>query len=388
MAAVMKEFVPPSFLTGESVENIHQRMMESLPADIDRSEGGFPWDYTRPTANEKAEYVNYNLMNTIRGIFAMFCDPFLLDYHADKWGMARRAAVKAKAIVKLSGEEGTEIPAGFMVSTAAVYNRPSISFTTDEAATLGEEPVSVTVTAVNAGADGNVGANTIVIVDSPIKGLATIDNPAPAFGGIDEESDESLRERIVEYEQTQGISFVGSYIDYKRWALEVTGVGAVQVQGGQNGDCTVKLILTGSDGNPASEEVCQDVYDHIMRPDDPSQRLASVCDLLTVSPATTVKVTVSAEVELDGTIQLNDVKEEFRLRLEDYYHNQVCDETSPDRGEVRYAHVGAVLLECAGVVDYDHSSLQVNGGTDNIPISTGQIPVTTTADITLTEGTG
>lgn len=385
--AEIKEFVTPPFLDGQTVEVIHQRMMESLPADIDRSEGGFTWDYTRPTANEKAEYINYALINSIRAIFAAYCDPFLLDYHADKVGMKRRAAESARAVVKMTGDEGTEIPAGFAVSTAATYNRPSITFLTDTEVTLGAEPVSVTVTAATPGADGNVGANTILIVDTPITGLASIDNPAPAFGGIDEESDESLRERIVEYEQTQGISFVGSYIDYKRWALEVTGVGAVQVQGGQNGDCTVKLILTGSDGNPASEEVCQDVYDHIMRPDDPSQRLASVCDLLTVSPATTVKVTVSAEVELDGTIQLNDVKEEFRLRLEDYYHNQVCDETIPDRGEVRYAHVGAVLLECAGVVDYDHSSLQVNGGTDNIPISTGQIPVTTTADITLTEGT-
>lgn len=382
MAAIMKEFVPPPFLQGETVESIHARMMASLPADIDRSEGGFPWDYTRPTANEKAEYVNYNLINTIRGIFAMWCDPFLLDYHADKWGMKRRAAVQAKAILKMTGDEGTEIPAGFVVSTAAVYNRPSISFTTDEAVKLSEEPVSVTITAVDAGADGNVGAHTIIIVDTPIKGLATIDNPAPAFGGIDEESDDSLRERVVEYEQTQGISFVGSYIDYKRWALEVQGVGSVQVQGGENGDCTVKLILTGSDGNPASEEICQDVYDHIMRPDDTSQRLASVCDLLIVKPATPVPVTITATVEVDGTVRMNDMKEELRLRLEEYYHTDAIDE-----GEVKYTSIGAIIREVAGIVDYDHATLKINSNTKNIPIATGEIPMTTTTDITLTEGT-
>ena len=381
MTSIMKDFATPSFLEGQSVEEIHAKMMASLPADIDRSEGGFPWDYTRPTANEKAEYINYNLINTIRGIFAMWCDPFLLDYHADKWGMKRRAAVQAKAILQMTGDEGVEIPAGFVVSTAASYNRPSISFTTDEAVTLREEPVSVTITAVDAGADGNVGAHTIVIVDSPIKGLATIDNAAPAFGGIDEESDESLRERVVEYEQTQGVSYVGSYIDYKRWALEVTGVGSVQVQGGKNGDCTVKLILTGSDGNPASEEICQDVYNHIMRPDDDSQRLASVCDLLIVKPATTVQVTVSAVVELDGTVLLDDLKEELRLRLESYYHGDAIDE-----GEVKYTSIGAIIRACAGITDYDHTTLMVNGGTRNIPISIGEIPVTVTEDITLTEG--
>lgn len=382
MAAVMKEFVTPPFLEGETVENIHARMLASLPADIDRSEGGFPWDYTRPNANEKAEYINYNLVNSIRGIFAMFCDPFLLDYHADKWGMKRRAAVQAKAILKLSGDEGTEVPAGFAVSTEASYNRSSITFTTDEAVTLSAEPVSVTVTAVSPGADGNVGAHTIIIVDAPLKGLATIDNPAPAFGGIDEESDESLRERVVEFEQTQGVSFVGSYIDYKRWALEVQGVGAVQVQGGENGDCTVKLTITGADGNPASEDICQDVYDHIMRPDDDSQRLASVCDLLIVQPAEKVTVTVTATVELDGTYLLADVIEELRLRLEQYYHTDAID-----KGEVRYTRIGAILLECGGVADYDHESLKVNGKTANIPIHKGQIPASATGDIDLTEGT-
>ena len=376
------EFQTPPFLEGETVEVIHQRMMESLPSDIDRSEGGFPWDYTRPTANEKAEYINYNLINTIRGIFARFCDPFLLDYHAERYGMIRRAAVSAKAILHMSGTEGTEIPAGFVVSTAAAYDRPSVSFTTDTAVTLGSEPVSVTVTAVDAGADGNVGANTVVIVDSPISGLTAIDNPAPAFGGIDEESDESLRERIVEYEQTQGVSYVGSYADFRRWALEVTGVGSVQVQGGEDGDCTVKLILTGSDGNPANEDLCEEVYNHIMRPDDDSQRLASVCDLLTVTPATTLKVTVSATVETDGTVLLNDLKEEFRLRLSSYYHTDAVDQ-----GKVRYTRIGDILLECAGVVDYDHDTLLVNGGDENLIVATGQIPVTESDDITLTEGT-
>ena len=376
------QFKTPPFLEGQSVEEIHAKMMSILPDDIDRGEGGFPWDFTRPTANAKAEFVEYNLTNAIKSIFARFCEPYMLEYHADMNGMRRRAAEPAKVIIKMTGDEGTEVPAGFAVSTAAAYDRPSITFTTDEAVTLGAEPTSVTATAADAGADGHVGANTIVIVDTPLKGLATITNPASAFGGIDEESDEALRARIVEYEQTQGESYVGSYADYKRWALEVQGVGAVQVQGGENGDCTVKLTITGADGNPASEDICQDVYDHIMRPDDDSQRLASVCDLLIVQPAEKVTVTVTATVELDGTYLLADVIEELRLRLEQYYHTDAID-----KGEVRYTRIGAILLECGGVADYDHASLKVNGATANIPIHKGQIPASATGDIDLTEGT-
>lgn len=382
MAASIKEFVTPPFLTGQSVEEIHSRMLSMLPEDIDRGEGGFPWDFTRPTANEKAEYVGYSLINAIRGIFAAYCDPFLLDYHADKNGMKRRAAEPARAILYLSGVDGTEIPAGFAVSTAATYNRPSVTFTTDQAVVLGAEAVSVTITAADPGAAGNVGANTIVIVDTPIDGLATITNPSPAFGGLDEEDDDSLRERIVEYEQSQGVSYVGSTADYRRWAMEVSGVGGVQVQGGENGDCTVKIILTGSDGNPASEEVCQDVYDHIMRPDDESQRLAGVCDLLTVDPAAKVSVQIAATIELDGNAVIADIKEEFRLRLSQYYRGTDGAET----GEIRYTKVGAILLECTGVADYDHASLLINSGTANISIAPGEIPVTEIGDITLTDG--
>ena len=379
MAANIPPFVAPDFLQDQTLETIHARMMQSLPADIDRSEGGFPWDYTRPTANEKAEYVNFDLMNAIKGIFSMYCSSNLLDYHAAMDGMIRRAAVHAKAIVKMTGDKFTVIPAGFIVSTEAVYNRPSISFSTDTEVVLGDEPVSVTVTAVDAGTQGNVGAHAIIIVDSPIKGLATIDNPAPAFGGVDEEDDDTLRERIVEYEQTQGISFVGSMADYRRWAMEVTGVGAVQVQGGENGDCTVKLTITGSDGNPASEDICEDVYNHIMRPDDPSQRLAGINDLLTVNPATAVEVTVVATVELNGTALMDDIKEELRLRLEQYYHTDAIDE-----GEVKYTRIGSVILECAGIADY--KSLTINGGTLNVPITIEQIPVSASEDISLTEG--
>lgn len=380
MAANIPSFEAPDFLQGQTLEAIHAEMMKLLPGDIDKGEGGFPWDYTRPTANREAEYINFNLINTIKGIFSMYCDPHLLDYHAAMDGMSRRSAVQAKAIVQMSGDEGTEIPAGFMVSTEAVYNRPSISFTTDTSVTLGTEPISVTVTAVDAGAQGNVGAHTIIIVDAPIKGLSTIDNAAPAFGGIDRETDESLRDRVVEYEQTQGVSFVGSTADYKRWAMEVTGVGAVQAEGGRDGDCTVKLTITGSDGNPASEEICEDVYNHIMRPDDPSQRLAGINDLLTVNPATTIEVIVAATIELDGTVILSDIKEELRLRLEQYYHTDAIDQA-----EVRYTRIGSIILECAGVSDY--SGLTINNGTTNIAVIAGHIPVSASEDIFLTEGT-
>ena len=77
---------------------------------------------------------------------------------------------------------------------------------------------------------------------------------------------------------------------------------------------------------------------------------------------------------------MDDIKEELRLRLEQYYHTDAIDQK-----EVRYTRIGSITLECAGIADY--KSLTINGGTSNIPITIGQIPVSASEDISLTEGT-
>lgn len=50
--ATIPAFSAPDWLKTETAEQIQARMMESLPPDIDDTEGGFPWDFTYPTALE------------------------------------------------------------------------------------------------------------------------------------------------------------------------------------------------------------------------------------------------------------------------------------------------------------------------------------------------
>jgi len=52
-------FSEPEFIAGNSPEEIQRRMMENLPSGIDDLPGGFPWDFTMPTALEKSELINY-----------------------------------------------------------------------------------------------------------------------------------------------------------------------------------------------------------------------------------------------------------------------------------------------------------------------------------------
>lgn len=75
-------FVPPSWLNDQDAETIHKRMMEALPADIDDTEGGFPWDMTMPTALEKAEMLEFHLVETLKLMQPMWAYGEWLDYHA------------------------------------------------------------------------------------------------------------------------------------------------------------------------------------------------------------------------------------------------------------------------------------------------------------------
>ena len=59
------EFHRPECFDGSTTDEIHERMMASLPDDIDDMPAGFPYDFTRPAAEEKSEFINYHLIRAV-----------------------------------------------------------------------------------------------------------------------------------------------------------------------------------------------------------------------------------------------------------------------------------------------------------------------------------
>ena len=55
----------PEFLEGNSAEEIHERMMNNLPDDIDDMPGGFQYDMTMPAALEKDEIINFHIVRAL-----------------------------------------------------------------------------------------------------------------------------------------------------------------------------------------------------------------------------------------------------------------------------------------------------------------------------------
>ena len=97
----------PEFLQGQSADEIHRRMLDSLPKGIDKSEGNIPWDFTRPAALEKAEMVEFTLNETVKLMFPQWSYGKWLDLHGEKVNCIRRASNQATGTLDVTGTKGT-----------------------------------------------------------------------------------------------------------------------------------------------------------------------------------------------------------------------------------------------------------------------------------------
>lgn len=358
-------FVVPAWLEGQDAETIHQRMMRNLPDDIDDTEGGFPWDFTKPTALEKAELLEFEMLEAVKIMHYMFAYGIYLDYHATAYGLTRRSAVAASGELNIVGSPGTTIPAGFLFAVPASGDAAAIVFATDAEATIGVDgTATVTVTAQETGTIGNVAADTVVIMAQPIPGIESVTNPEAFTGGAAEENDDTLKQRIKEYLQTSDISFVGCDADYKRWAKEVDGVGEVIVIPEWNGPGTVKVVLLDLNGEPANTSIIEDVYNHIVSPNDRKKRIAPIGATVTVTAPATKTIDVACKLALAAGGDYNTVVAEIKSRISVYFKSAEI--------EIKKNYVGSLILGVDGVEDY--TNLTLNGSIANIPVSQDEYP--------------
>lgn len=379
--ADIKDFVVPDFLKNQSETEIHKEMLAMLKTyvpDMDLTEGSIAWDFTRPTAKEKAMMVNFILVEAIKNTFPMWAYGQSLDYLGMARGIYRKKAVAAHGILTLAGVPDTEIPEGFVFTTQAELNTNSIFFETTQKSVIPESgTLDIEIVAVTAGVSGNVASNKIVMLSKPIQGVERVTNKDPTTGGSDLEEDQALRMRVVDYDQLQGISYVGSVSDYYRWAMEVVGVGSVKVISADDDSGLVKLVLTDTEGKPANTELCKAVNAHIMAPDNPIDRLAPINAYLQVIPPEKIVICIAASIRLENNVSLLEVMEAFIAALLGYYPIALAE------GVVRYAEIGSLLIGLEGVKDYEH--LKVNDGVDNILIPNEMTAETTLGNLQFTE---
>ena len=376
-------YTPPEQLQDTDVDVIHARMLADLPINIDQTKGGFAYDMTRPSAMEKSYAIE--AMNVIvQMIFPEWASGYVLDMHAARNSLSRKEAVPAKGYLHLVGTTNVYIEKGHIFCTPATAINANVEYESTESVTLEYDEdtetfiANVPIQAVVPGKSGNTPMDTIVLSKVSLQGITECTNPVALTDGADEESDDELRVRVMEAERNRQVSYIGNDNDYIRWAKQVDGVGSAAVirewQGYGTG--TVKVVILSQNGQSASEQLKQAVYDYIMgTDDDPQTRLAPIGAILTVSTGIPMTMNFTANIELEEGFTLDTVEAGFRERLLAYFPQAKAD------GEVMYHKLAWCLSETPGVKDW--RQLLVNNSRDNLTVGIEDLPAITS--MTLTE---
>lgn len=341
-----------------SAEDIYNEMVLTI-TDVDTSENSWIYNALMPGCMKLSETL-MNLDESMKKGFASSAlvsgYSFYLEQRCAEMGVYRKQATYAVIPVKVIGKAGTVLKEGSIVST--LDNR---LYTTSKDIVLDENGTgNVTVTADKSGSIYNVKAGDINYLPIQYNGIISVTNEEEYKDAYDEETDQALYDRYNLKIQTPATS--GNKNHYKNWCLEVTGCGYAEVIPLWNGNGTVKCIIASSNHRAASQELINDVFNHIEeeRPIGPTITVVSVEEL---------QINLSVNLVYDSTkYDKDELMQAINKSVSDYLKSIALK-----KKYLSIAKIGALIFSVEGIDDYD--SLLINGAGNNIPIADNQIAV-------------
>jgi len=365
-------------LTYKNAEEIRDGILAELPDKYQKTIGTDFWEWAYAVGKasitlwDMIKYVcswsdlrNLNLEDMARLVYQLR-------------GIVHREATKSTGVLTLTGSD--------TVTTGDIFQTPDgLQFKATETKAI---TTSGTVNAecLTGGIIGNVPINQITQFITYKGNFTAVTNATAFSGGYEEETKDELYERYIDDVSNPVTS--GNVYHYKKWALDIAGVGKVKVKPLWDGDNTVKVILTGNDGLPASSSLVNAVQDYI----DPytldngnkigwgcGNGQAPIGAYCTVAAGTAKNLTITLTATYAAGAVKADVDAEIESNIKSYLKDVAFTENY-----VSYAKIGNAIIDTDGLFDY--SSLTVNGGTSNISLvdsdTDAEVPVLTTLTIT------
>ena len=323
-------------------EKILNDMLSRVTNDVDKREGSIIYDALASCAYKLAE--SYFLLNN-------FIDLVLLDTAVGEYldravlshGINRKEATYS--IRKI--ETNTEIDIGTRWGIEDIY------YTVKEKIT----DTSYKAICNLSGAVGNLYNGELENIDNVSGVTANLTDILEA--GVEEESDEDLRNRF--YNKVRYPSTSGNIYDYKKWALEVAGVGDAKVYPLWNGNGTVKVVIIDSNKEIANGELIKKVSNYI-------EEKRPIGATVTVKSAIKKDIDISVTIVIDSKKYiLNNVKERLEENLKKY-----LKEIAFKNSYVSYASIGNIIFNTEGILDYNN--LLLNNSSKNINLEEEEIP--------------
>ena len=172
-------------------------------------------------------------------------------------GLRLLGAQKAVGYLTFTGEDGVEVPEGFLAETTA-----GMQYITVSSGVIRNGEVTLPATAVSSGPDSNTLKGTITTITNPKLGIETVTNAKPFDGGRNTETDAEFRERYY-----KSVDFAGG-VNLEAIIAEVyESVEAVIAVTGEENDTddesesglpphSVEIIAYGG----LDEEIAQAIY--------------------------------------------------------------------------------------------------------------------------------
>lgn len=206
-----------------------------------------------------------------------------LDWHGQSRHLPRLGATRAEGTVRFSGVNGSNIPAGTIVSRT-----DGEQFETLTDGTISGGVSLLRARSLTAGDAGNTTGTTVLSLVTPTPGVSSdviVESPG-MLGGAPAEMDEPYRERILFDMRSPAMG--GSEADYIRWARAIPGIGAVSVFANDeyNGLCTVAVVCASND--PANPVPSQSTLDSVS--DSIQQNYRPVTAVVDILPVTAVAI--------------------------------------------------------------------------------------------------
>lgn len=327
-------------------DEILTELQQNVGDDASSYEGTFTYDVLAANSIEFAKQ-EVEREQAYKAAFADTSWGEYLTMRAKEHGVVRRQAVKAVGTVTITGTG--VVPLNSMFQTES-----GITFQTTKSVTItqsGEVPVEC----LTGGAIGNVAAGTITVIPMTIPGISSVTNPEATYDGFDEEDDASLYNRLIFKVRQPATS--GNKNEYIQWVTSIAGVGKVVVLPLWNGNGTVKVLLTDSNGNPASESLQKTVADYIesVRPIGATVTVAAP-DIFEVKIAITPLDSKNANAAAIKTV------------VNAYFGSHQFTNI-----RVTCAMIGKMILEDSSCGVNDYESLTVNGSSTMVTVITEQI---------------
>lgn len=262
-----------------------------------------------------------------------------LDNHALQRGIKRKTASTAEGEltfrVAVPSEFDILIPAE---TVCAAGSESDCRYITAEEATIpaGETETTVAAKAADKGRNGNCAAGKVTAMITPPAGVDSVTNKKPFTGGGNDETDESLRKRVLKSWST--IANGGNLESFEEVALSFEDVLKARTIPIRDGAGTIRLMIVTKEGAYTTE-----LRNAIK---NACKELLTIGSILWVGSADENKVNVELLVKIKEGFSEYEVLPACKNALLDYFSSLLIGE------EIRICDMGKLIMEIPGTENY------------------------------------